>query len=119
MAHFNREWEDLGRSIQDAVDQAVSSQDYQKLNQTVRQVVNRAVDLGGDAVRKVVDSGRSVTKTTEKYTVVESKNLPALYGSTGGMTANGIIKIVGGGVLSAMSLASVNGTIALNILFGR
>ena len=118
MAHFNREWEDLGRSIQDAVDQAVSSQDYQKLNQTVRQVVNRAVDLGGDAVRKVVDSGRSVTKTTEKYTVVESKNLPALYGSTGGMTAKGIIKIVGGGVLSAMSLAAGIGTIALDILFG-
>lgn len=38
MSHFNREWEDLGRSIQDAVDQAVSSQDYQKLNQTVRQI---------------------------------------------------------------------------------
>ena len=46
MAEFQGDLDDLGKRIQDIVDKAVSSQDYQKLNQTVRQAVDRAVDYG-------------------------------------------------------------------------
>lgn len=103
MAHYNQDWDDLGRSIQDAVDRAVNSQDYQKLNQTIRQVVGRAVDMGSEAVRKVVDSTSRPDSGT-RPPVVEKKKLPALYGSTKGKTAKGILKIVGGGVISCVAL---------------
>lgn len=51
----NRNLEDLGSAIEAIIDQAVNSQDYQKLNQTIRDAVNAAVDTGGDALRKVVN----------------------------------------------------------------
>ena len=52
MANKNQDWDDLGRSIQDIVDRAVNSRDFQKLNQTVSQAVGKAVDMGSEAVRK-------------------------------------------------------------------
>lgn len=109
MANNNRDWDDLGRSIQDIVDRAVNSQDYQKLEQTIRQTIERAVDLGSEAVRNV----GAARQKTEKPPVVVQRNLPALYGSTGGKTAGGILKIVGGGVLSLLALA---GTIAASVI---
>ena len=102
MAHYNQDWDDLGRNIQDIVDRAVNSHDYQKLNQTIRQAVGRAVDLGSGAVRRVVDeaSRPGPRPVYQERPVVESRNLPALYGSTNGKTAVSIVKIVGGGLLS-------------------
>lgn len=52
MARYNQEWDDFGRNIEDIIDRAVNSQDYQKLNQTIRQAVETAVDLGTDAVKR-------------------------------------------------------------------
>ena len=104
MAQQRNEWEDLGRNIRDIVDRAVSAQDYQKLNQTIRQVVDRAVDLGEETVRKVVDSAAS-GKTQAAQPVVKKQDLSVLYGPTGGKTAIGVLKIVGGSILSALSLA--------------
>ena len=76
MAHYRGDWDELGKSIQDIVDQAVRSQDYQKLNQTVRQAVNKAVDFGGEAIRKAsASSAASQPKTREpaRQVVVEKK----------------------------------------------
>ena len=56
MANKNQDWDDLGRSIQDIVDRAVNSRDFQKLNQTVSQAVGKAVDMGSEAVRKAIES---------------------------------------------------------------
>ena len=107
----NRDWDDLGRNIQEIVDRAVNSQDYQKLDQTIRQVIDRAADLGGEAVRKVrdVSATASAAQRSPRVTVEPTRNLPALYGSTGGKTAAGILKIVGGGL---MTLVTLGGTIA-------
>ena len=102
MARNYQNWEDIGAAVQDIVDRAINTQDYQKLNQTIRQTVDRAVDLGEEAVRKVVDS--AARQSQPRQTVVEQRPLPVLYGSTGGKTALGIVKIVGGGMLSAVSL---------------
>ena len=55
MAQWNRELEDLGRNVQAIVDQAINSQDYQKLNETIRQTVGKAVDLGSGAVRSAME----------------------------------------------------------------
>ena len=79
MAYNNQDWEELGRNIQDIVDQAVKSQDYQKLNQTITQTVNKAVDLGTEAVRKAVDSASKAADPQPKVktsVVVEKQNLP-------------------------------------------
>ena len=56
MGSYNQNWEEIGRNIQSLVDEAVRSQDYQKLNQAIRQTVSKAVDLGGTAVKKAVDT---------------------------------------------------------------
>lgn len=128
MAQINLDWEDLGRNIEDIVDRAVNSQDYQKLEQTIRQTVEKAVDLGGNAVRKAVDNvSRPSQKPAEKASpvMVEKKDLPRLYTNTNGTTAGGILKIVGGGLLSAFGFvlffsslifdALVAGAVALGV----
>ena len=107
MGSYNQNWEEIGRNIQSLVDEAVRSQDYQKLNQAIRQTVSKAVDLGGTAVKKAVDttarsaSAAGTARQTEAKTVtVESRNLPALYGSANGKTVSGVLKVVGGSLLS-------------------
>ena len=109
MAQSNRDWEDIGRSIQDIVDQAVNSQDYQKLDQTVRQVIDRAVDMGSEAVRKAVDGnskGAVQRRKPEAQPVVERKDLSVLYSKPNKQTALSIVKIAGGGLLSLSALGS-------------
>ena len=106
MAYYNQDWEELGRNIQDIVDRAVKSQDYQKLNQTITQTVNKAVDLGTEAVRKAVDSASKAADPQSKVktsVVVEKQNLPALYGSTSHKTTVGVLKTVFGGLLSCLT----------------
>ncbi len=104
MAHSKNEWDDLGKAIQEIVDQAVNSQDYQKLNTTIRQSVERVVDLGGTAVRKAVDvTAKTGRQTGRPEPVEETKNLAVLYGSTSSLTTKGILKTVGGGLLTAVS----------------
>lgn len=107
MGEYRGDWDELGKSIQDIVDRAVRSQDYQKLNQTVRQAVDRAVDLGSEAIRKASGSvsAPSGEKSREpvRPVVVEKKNLPVLYGSGNRQTVIGILKIVGGSMLSFLT----------------
>lgn len=116
MARYNQDWEDLGRNIEDIVDRAINSHDYQKLNQTIRQVVDRAMDVGSEAVRKAMDgTSRAEARYQEKtYSpVVERRNLPALYGRTNGRTARGILKIVGGSMLSCFTLLLLGASMIL------
>ena len=117
MAKTNQDWDALGRDIQRIVDQAVRSQDYQQLNQAIHQAIDRAVDAGSDAIRRAVDNTtrpaqrpvREPSQPVRKPRPVvidsqpgmpESQDLPVLYGRTGGQTAMGVIKVVGGGVLT-------------------
>ena len=117
MAKTNQDWDALGRDIQRIVDQAVRSQDYQQLNQTIHQVIDRAVDAGSDAIRRAVDNTtrptqrpvREPSQPVRKPRPVvidsqtgmpESQELPVLYGRTGSQTAMGVLKVVGGGVLT-------------------
>ena len=100
MAEYNVDWEDLSQSIQDAVERAVKSQDYHKLNQTIRQ----AVDAGSDAVRKAVYATSSQNTRSVVGEVVEKRELPALYANTSSKQTGGILKIVFGGIVETMSL---------------
>lgn len=122
MAKTNQDWDTLGRDIQRIVDQAVRSQDYQQLNQTIHQVIDRAVDAGSDAIRRAVDNTarptqrpvREPSQPVRKPRPVvidsqtgmpESQELPVLYGRTGSQTAMGVLKVVGGGVLTLFGFA--------------
>ena len=114
MARNRSEWEELGRSIEDIVDRAVNSHDYQKLNQTIRQAVGRAVDLGGSAVQRAREESRSRSKPP----VVEEKDLAVLYGSPNGKTTAGILKIVGGSLLTCVSFVLTVATTVLTLMGG-
>ena len=104
MAEYNVDWEDLSQSIQDAVERAVKSQDYHKLNQTIRQTVGQAVDMGSDAVRKVAHTTSRQNASSVVGEVVEKRELPVLYANTSSKQTGGILKIVFGGIVETMSL---------------
>jgi len=116
MADYNVDWEDLGQSIQDAVERAVKSQDYQKLNQNIRHVVDQAVDAGSDAVRKVVDatSDRNARPVTGE--VVQKKDLAPLYANTGNQMAGGVLKVVFGGIAEVASLGMLSASSFLSAI---
>ena len=69
---YNKSLDDLGRSIEEIIDRAVSSQDFQQLNQTIRQAMNTAVDTGGDAVRRAVDE--AAKKRAARNRIVEERS---------------------------------------------
>ena len=109
MGTYRENWDEIGKNIQSLVDEAIRSQDYQKLNQTVRQTVNKTIDLGSNTIKKAVSSvrytsapGTSRTVDADKVTV-ESGNAPALYGSSNRKTVAGILKVVGGSLVGLFS----------------
>lgn len=135
MANNNQDWEALGRYIQEIIDQAINSQDYRTLNQNITRTVNHAIDVGGEAVRRAVDNAaraadnasRTVQVKQKPKIIEEPQTLPALYGSTDGKTAVGIVKIVGGsllsccgflGFLATVILAAVTGASGIPAVFG-
>ena len=125
MGSYNQNWEEIGRNIQSLVDEAVRSQDYQKLNQAIRQTVSKAVDLGGTAVKNAVNttarsaSAAGTARQTEAKTVtVESRNLPALYGSANGKTVSGVLKVVGGSLLSLFTFFGFLSTAFVRLFTG-
>ena len=93
-------WDDLGRRIEDAVNWAVNSRNYEHLNQTIRQTVESAVDLGSEAVRK---AAKTVQYQPPKTTVVRAPSVSHLYGKTGGRVVGGILMSVFGGLFTLAS----------------
>lgn len=122
MASYNQDWDDLGKSIQDIVDQAVNSRNFQKLDQTIRQVINRVVDVGGEVVRGAVDSVSGTSPKAAgayqqtKQTSAPQKNLPVLYGSTDGKTVKAVVKIAGGALLALVTLLMLLSSAVLDLL---
>lgn len=118
--NWNGDWDSLGRTIGDIVDQAVNSQNYRQLNETICDVLARAVDGGSEALRRAVDSGSAAVKKEvqnaqdrRKYTVEPKKPAPMLYAGTAGRSAGGILKTVFG---SLIGFGSGAGALTLTIL---
>ena len=120
MANDNQDWDSLGRSIEDIIDQAIQSHNYQELSRTITRTIDKATSAGSDALWRALDlSGTMRARSPEapKVVTVEPKpketqqNLPALYGSANGETAKGILKTVFGGILSitGFTLSLVSG----------
>ena len=94
-SNFSLEWiamskyqnlDDLGRTIEDVVDRAVNSQDFQNMAQNVRRVIETAADAGGEAIRKMKQTAQT-----------PSINVKELYGKTGGKVIGGLTKSFFGG----------------------
>ncbi|MCI6955905.1 MAG: 5-bromo-4-chloroindolyl phosphate hydrolysis family protein [Candidatus Faecousia sp.] len=100
------DWDDLGRSIQEAVDRAVGSRDFGKLNQTISDIAGKAVDMGTQAVRRSVENVSrpkpeyKIAKPNPPHQKAQKVQLPAVYAKTGGLTAWGVVKTALGGVFS-------------------
>lgn len=100
MAHNNQNWDSLGRNIQNVVDQAVSSRDYQQLNQTVCQVVEQVIQTGGETVQKILGSNGQ-------------KNERKLYSGTTGKMIKAVLQYCGGISLTLFSCMAVLGNLFL------
>lgn len=87
MAQNPWNWDDFGKNIQNTVDNAVNSQNYQKLNETVRKAVNQAVDAGNNLFGQV-------TEHISNHSGSQAIN--ALYGKTLGKTIKSFLKIFSG-----------------------
>jgi 5-bromo-4-chloroindolyl phosphate hydrolysis protein len=114
VAQWNRELEDLGRNVQEIIDRAVNSSDYQKLNETIRQTVGRAVDLSSEAVRSAVEKKNS-RSAQPKPEPPQTQDLTVLYSKTGNLTAQGLAQVVGGGLLASATLAITVTSMMLSI----
>lgn len=112
MASNNSNWDDLGNDIRDVIDKAIYSQDYSELNQSVRNLVGNVINMGSDALKRMTggssnayyddsDTGsyQNGTNSTPKV-VPSSRNMPALYGNPSKIRSGGIMKLIGGIVLT-------------------
>ena len=101
---YDKSWEDLGSRIREEVDRAVNSHDFQNMAKNIRQTVEAAVDLGGEAVRKAARTVQEPPKTTPyRPPVVEEASAVQLYGKTGSTVVGGILKTVFGGMFTLAS----------------
>lgn len=109
----NNEWDNWGRSIQELIDKAVNSQDYQELSRNIGKTIDRAFSASSEAVRRAANSAPKNSAyhynyTTPKVTVEPKKEtLPALYGNPNGETTKGILQTVFGGILAVAALGLV------------
>ena len=108
-------WDDLGRRIEDAVNWAVNSRNYEHLNQTIRQTVDQAVDLGSEAVRK---AAKTIQYQPPKTTVVSAPPVTHLYGKTGGKVVGGILMSVFGGLFTLASAVVAITMLAMGLVLG-
>ena len=93
----NQNWDDLGRTIVDEVDRAVSSQDFQNMAQNIRRVIETAADAGGEALRRAAEKVQT-----------ERVNIKALYGKTGGKVVGGLTKSFFGGLFTlCLSISTI------------
>lgn len=101
-----QDWDSLGRSIEDIIDKAINSQNYQELSRNITSTIDKAARTGSDALWRALDmSGATRPKKTVTVEPVRPEptpksNLPVLYGSANGETAKGILKTVFGGILT-------------------
>ena len=66
----NHEFEDLGKKIQDIVDNAVNSNSYHELSHTINQTVNKAIDSGSEALKNAMNSVFEVIPSFERGAIL-------------------------------------------------
>ena len=104
----NNEWDSLGRSIQELIDKAVNSQDYQELSRNIGKTIDKAFSASSEAVRRATSArsgGQPYCYAPPKVTVEPKKEVfPTLYGNANGETTKGILQTIFGGILAVTGL---------------
>lgn len=122
----NNEFDDLGKKIQDIIDNAINSNSYQELSHTINRTVNRAIDSGSEALKNAMNSvfepGSDPEFRKKSYTYqnpyygrsrkareqAAKKQTELLYGKTTGENLKGMMMAVSGGILlSGMGLGAM------------
>ena len=124
----NNEFDDLGKKIQDIIDNAINSNSYQELSHTINRTVNKAIDSGSEALKSAMNSvfepgsdpefrkksytyqnpyyGRS--RKAREQAEAAKKQTELLYGKTTGENLKGMMMAVSGGILlSGMGLGAM------------
>lgn len=97
----------LGEKVQDIIEKAVTSQNYQKLNQTITQAVNKTVWQYQESLRKANEKAAP-----------PKKELPAVYAQLGGDRIKSILKIVFGGVITGGMAVGILSVSIMSLIFG-
>ena len=122
----NNEFDDLGKKIQDIIDNAINSNSYQELSHTINRTVNKAIDSGSEALKSAMNSvfepGSDPEYRKKSYTYqnpyygrsrkareqAAKKQTELLYGKTTGENLKGMMMAVSGGILlSGMGLGAM------------
>lgn len=122
----NNEFDDLGKKIQDIIDNAINSNRYQELSHTINRTVNKAIDSGSEALKSAMNSvfepGSDPEFRKKSYTYqnpyygrsrkareqAAKKQTELLYGKTTGENLKGMMMAVSGGILlSGMGLGAM------------
>lgn len=122
----NNEFDDLGKKIQDIIDNAINSNSYQELSHTINRTVNKAIDSGSEALKSAMNSvfepGSNPEFRKKSYTYqnpyygrsrkareqAAKKQTELLYGKTTGENLKGMMMAVSGGILlSGMGLGAM------------
>ena len=106
---YQNHWDDLGRGIQDAVDSAIRSRNYQQLNQSIRRAVENAVDVGGEAIRRA----QTTVEAASRAIAVQK-----LYGATGGKQFGAVVKAFFGYSFSGIGVLTALGGLLAGVLPG-
>lgn len=96
-----KDWENFGEKLEDIIDQAVNSKDFQHLNKSITQAVNNTIKTYKESMpAQKIRFERQVQKKEVK--------LPTeLYGNVHGFRVKSILKIVGGGILAGGTIVAV------------
>lgn len=103
----NNDWNNLGKQVRDIVDQAINSQDFSKLNQTINKTIDQAksgVESGIKNVRSTVKKSADQTFSSRQYTAPAEKprtystrmKFNQLFARTGGSKAGAIVLMIAG-----------------------
>ena len=117
---INRDWEKFGEEIRRTVQDAIDAQDYNKLNQTVTDTINNAVDgiakslRGGREEKRTGHAGGTYGQTGPYYRKgysysgqtplqkIQPKRVPELYRSVTSVVAGGTVMTALGAVFGGI-----------------
>lgn len=115
-----QDWDRFGEEIIRTVQNAVDTQNFSRLNQTISNTVNQAMYSATQGVRNMgqamsrQDNGTQYNRNEVKKT---RKITPMLYKSVSGIKLGGTVMIILGSVLGFVVLLGLIGTVTLGALF--
>lgn len=127
----NKDFYDLGEQIKDMVESAIDSQDFRKLNQTVTDTINQAVN----GVKKGMENYSRVVYTSDKKMVPRANNAKFFVQKPAGRVAGPLMTVTGftlggffgiaalgtflpGVILGSMPLSVTGGVFGILFLLG-